>query len=121
LFDAGEADGEVVIFAVNLQDGSVTEFIKLPISAIEVFAVSPDASKIAVANKDGMIRIMDMAGGRELSAFQGTGEPVDLDWNPSGNQLAVLSYHATLQIWDVSRLLPEAPTLPEATPGYTPT
>jgi len=109
LFDAGEANGEVVIFAVNLQDGNVTEFIKLPISDIEVFAVSPDAGKIAVADKDGMIHILDMAGGKELSAFQGTGEPVDLDWNPGGNQLAVLSYHATLQIWDVSRLLPGAP------------
>ncbi len=109
LFDGGEANGEVVIFAVNLQDGNVTEFIKLPISAIEVFAVSPDASKIAVADKDGMIRIMDMISGKELDAFRGTREPVDLDWNPSGNQLAALSYHATLQIWDVSRLLPDAP------------
>jgi WD40 repeat protein len=102
LYDAGEADGQAVIFALNVNDGTVQELIKLPVEQVAAFTISPDATKLAIAG-DGIVRILEASSGDVRMEFPSVPEPVDLAWNPNGNSLAVLDYKTTLQLWDVKQ------------------
>ena len=101
LYDAGEANGDAVIFALNVKDGTVQELAKFPVEQVAAFTISPDTRKFAIAG-EGVIRILDAASGNLLAEFPSVPEPVDLAWNPNGMTLAVLDYKTTLQLWDVT-------------------
>jgi WD40 repeat protein len=69
---------------------------------VEVFAFSPDATKLVVADARGAVQILDSASGKVLTGFKSIDQPVDLAWNPDGSTLAILGYKTTLQLWEVS-------------------
>lgn len=102
LYGAGEAGGQVKVFALNVADGNVREVAEFPIPEIEVFAFSPDAKKLVVAGPRGVAQILEVASGEILTGFQSVDQPVDLGWSPDGSTLAILGYKTTLQLWDVS-------------------
>jgi len=102
LYGAGEARGQLFVFSLNVNDGSVQELANLPVAGAAVFAFSPDAKKLAVADAQGVVRILDRVSGERLTGFKSVDQPVDLAWNPNGATLAILDYKTTLQLWDVS-------------------
>lgn len=102
LYGAGEANGQMVLFALNVLDRSVQEVAKLPVAQVEVFAFSPDAKKLVVADAQGVVQILDAVSGETLTGIKTVDQPVDLAWNPNGTTLAILGYKTMLQLWDVS-------------------
>jgi WD40 repeat protein len=98
LYGAGESNGQVVVFALNVVDGSVQEFANFPVAQVEVFAISPDGEKLAVADPRGVAQILNIASGEILTGFKTVDQPVSLAWNPNGT-LAILDYKTKLQLW----------------------
>jgi Tol biopolymer transport system component len=101
LYGAGESSGQMAVFALHVTDGSVQEIAKFPIAQAEVYAISPDAEKLVVADARGVAQILDIVSGEILTGFKTVGQPVDLAWNPNGQTLAILDYKTTLQLWKV--------------------
>lgn len=103
VYGAGEASGKVVIFTVDVKDGTVNELGKFfPVEA-EVFAIAPTEDRFAVADPRGVIQIVDTVSSDVLTGIKSVDQPVDLAWNPNGMTLAILDYKTTLQLWDVSK------------------
>jgi len=101
VYDAGEIDGEAGYFSIDIRTGEVRELGRLPVEQVVAFAVSADESRIAVADADGRVRVLDMDSGAVLTEFQAVADPVDLAWDPLDDNLAVLSNNATLQVWSL--------------------
>jgi WD40 repeat protein len=100
LYGAGESNGQVVVFALNVANGSVQEVAKLPVSQVEVFAISPDEEKLAVADPRGVAQILDITSAEIVTGFKTVDQPVSLAWNPNGT-LAILDYKTKLQLWSI--------------------
>lgn len=101
LYGAGESKGQVVVFALNVANGSVQEVANFPVAEVEVFAISPGEEKLAVAGPQGIAQILDLASGQILTGFKAVDQPVSLAWNPNGT-LAILDYKTKLQLWNVA-------------------
>jgi len=102
IYDAGEVNGQVVMFGLNISNGVVDDLAKAPMGQADVFAISPDATKIAIADAQGQVRIFDPSSPKLLMEFQSVNQPADMVWNPNGSTLAILDYKSTLQLWDVA-------------------
>jgi WD40 repeat protein len=102
LYDAGESNGQVVVLALNVSDGTVHELAKFSIGEVSAFAISPDAKYFALADEHGIVQIVDIASSDVLAEIKTVDQPVDLAWNPNGLTLAILDYKTTLQLWKVS-------------------
>lgn len=102
LYGAGESNGQVIIYRLQVADGSIQEMAAFPVAEVEAFAFSPDASRLVVANSQGAVQMIDAASGVVLMGFKSVDQPVDLAWNPDGTTLAVLGYKTILQLWNVS-------------------
>jgi WD40 repeat protein len=102
LYDAGESNGQVVAFALNVADGTVQELAEFPAGGVSAFVISPAANYLAVADEHGIVQIVDIASGEVVTEFKTVDQPVDLAWNPNGQTLAILDYKTTLQLWKVS-------------------
>jgi len=102
IYDAGEVNGQVVMFGLNISSGVVDDLAKAPMGQADVFAISPDATKIAIADAQGQVRIFDPSSPKLLREFQSVNQPADMVWNPNGTTLAILDYKSTLQLWDVA-------------------
>lgn len=103
LYGAGESPGQMVILAMNIAEGTVSELGKFPVAQSEVFAVSLNADRIALSDPRGAAAIFDAASGEQLAGIKSVGQPVDLAWHPNGKTLAILSYEGTLQLWEIPR------------------
>ncbi len=101
IYDAGELNGQVVYFALNVEDGSVQELGKLPVEKVFVLTFSPDLKMIAAADESGNVQILEIDSGDLLTEFQSVDAPVDLAWNPKKATLAILGYETGLQLWAV--------------------
>jgi WD40 repeat protein len=101
LYDAWEINGQIVMFGLNISNGLTEDLAKTPMGGADVFAISPDATKIAIADSQGKVRIFDPASPKLFVEFQSVSQPVDMVWNPSGTTLAILDYKTTLQLWNV--------------------
>jgi WD40 repeat protein len=102
IYDAGDVNGQVILFGLNISNGVVDELAKTPMGQADVVAISPNATKIAVANSNGQVRIFDPSSPKLLIEFQSVNEPADMIWNPNGTTLAILDYKTTLQLWSVA-------------------
>jgi len=102
LYGAGELKGQMVIFALDVTDGSVQVLGEFALAVAEVFAFSPDAKRLLVADARGVAQVIDIASGEVLTGFKSVDQPVDLAWNPNGTTVAILDYKTTLQLWAVS-------------------
>jgi len=102
IYDAGEVDGQVIMFGLNISNGVVDDLAEAPMGQADVFAISPDARKIAIADSQGQVRIFDPSSPKFLTEFQSVNQPADMVWNPNGTTLAILDYQSTLQLWDVA-------------------
>jgi WD40 repeat protein len=103
VYGAGESSGQMIVFALNVTDGSVQELGKFRLAEAEAFAISPDARRIAIADPRGVVQIYDVTSGNVLTGIKSVDQPVDIAWNPNGTTLAILDYKTTLQLWDVSQ------------------
>ncbi|MBC7878502.1 MAG: WD40 repeat domain-containing protein [Anaerolineales bacterium] len=103
LYGAGELTGQTAIFVMKVTDGTVEELGKFPVAQAEVFAVSPDASRIAISDPRGVVLIVDAVSGEIVGGFKSVDQSVDMAWNPNGMTLAILSYEGTLQLWQTQR------------------
>src|SRR5262249_45607352 len=88
------------------------------------FDLSPDGDLIAVATRDGSVRIHDLSGG-VVASFRGEGEEVNAVFSPDGTRLAIARdpwgepEETITRIWDWrrKRLLT---TIPSGTDGGPP-
>ena len=99
--DAGESNGHVVYFSLNVTDGSVEELGVLPTEDAHAVTFSPDLQQIAVAAENGEVQVIAVEPGNVLADFQSVNTPVDLAWNPKNATLAILAYDTTLQLWSI--------------------
>lgn len=102
IYDAGELNGQVVYFGLNVDDGSVQELGKLPVEEVYALTFSPDIKKIAVADESGKVQIFEIGSGALVAEFQSVDAPADLAWNPKNATLAILGYETALQLWAVT-------------------
>jgi WD40 repeat protein len=101
LYIAGESNGQIIVMELSVTDGTVQEVAKFPVNEAVVFAFSPDAKKLIVADEHGIAQIVDAASGEMLTEFKSVDQPVDIAWNPDGSTLAILGYKTQLQLWNV--------------------
>jgi WD40 repeat protein len=101
LYGAGESNGQVVVFALNVADGIVQEVANFPVADVEVFAISPDEEKLVAADPRGVAQILDITSGEVLTGFKTVDQPVSLAWNPEGMTIAILDYKTKLQLWSI--------------------
>jgi WD40 repeat protein len=103
LYEAGEADGQAVVFALDVNDGTVKELGKFSTDELYAFAISPDALTLAIADEHGVIRFVDLDSGGRIVDIKTVDQPVDLVWHPDGKRLAILGYKSALQLWFASQ------------------
>src|SRR5207244_3212617 len=87
-------------------------------------AFSPDGSRVATASYDQMVKVWDVATGRELRTFQEhTGRVHVLAFSPDGTRMATGSVDGTVKLWDVAtgkelrtlhHMIGPAATIPES-------
>ena len=78
--------------------------------SIHSAAFSPDGRLLAIAASDGLVRLWDVFGGKELAAWKGhTGEVTCVAFSPDGRTLASGSSDTTILLWDVSKVRPMPP------------
>jgi WD40 repeat protein len=84
-----------------------------PLSAGEIsstyllnFRISPDSSKVAVANHNGRgINIHDLASGQRLYTLPDDASPIWwLAWHPDGRQLAVARGDGDISLWNLNEV-----------------
>ena len=70
---------------------------------VRALAFSPDGRTLAVAGRgDGVVTLLDAAGGGEIARLVGHGRPVlGLAFSPDGRTLATGGLDATIKLWDV--------------------
>ena len=66
-------------------------------------AVSPDDRLIATAGVDGIMRVYELATGREIGTDRSTGSFQDLDFSPDGKLVAASGLVPEIVIWNVER------------------
>jgi WD40 repeat protein len=63
---------------------------------------SPDGSRLASASDNGMVRVWDMATGRETHTLQGDTKAVtSVAFRPDGTCLVSGGWDSTVRVWDV--------------------
>ncbi len=74
---------------------------------IHAVAISPDATLIATAGDDGLVRLWSTASFKLLHTFSGHEKPVyGLDFGPGGKLLASAGWDGKVRIWDVDSKQP---------------
>jgi WD40 repeat protein len=101
LYVAAESSGQILVLELSVRDGSTQELAKFPANDAAVFALSPDTTKLVIADERGVARIFDVASGQALTGFKSVDQPVDIAWNPDGTTLAILGYKTKLQLWNL--------------------
>jgi WD40 repeat protein len=70
------------------------------LSRVDVPAISPDGTRLAVADADGQVRLIDLAGGRNPISLPGRlNHAVSLEFSPDGLRLVARSADSTVHIW----------------------
>jgi WD40 repeat protein len=66
----------------------------------DVLAISPDGTRLAAADADGQVRLIDLAGGRDPLSLPGRlNHAVSLEFSPDGLRLVARSADSTVNIW----------------------
>jgi WD40 repeat protein len=65
-------------------------------------AFSPDGSKLAAGNLDGMIKIYDAADGKEIGEMKAHEGVWALAFSPDGSKLATGGWDQTIKVWDLA-------------------
>src|SRR5262249_10913603 len=69
--------------------------------AVEAIALTPDGSRLAVAGKDGVIKVLNLADGKPLFQASGhTGPVLALAYSPNNQVLASGGSDRTLRLWN---------------------
>ncbi|PTY06952.1 hypothetical protein DB347_10155 [Opitutaceae bacterium EW11] len=93
------AAGEAVVYEID----SAKPIFRVQISdPIECIALTPGATRVAVATSAGAVRIFDVRTGAELSDLRLPAVPRCIAWNPSGEEIAVGSSDYNIYITAVS-------------------
>ena len=66
-------------------------------------AISPDGRLVATAGVDGMMRVYELAAGREMATEQVQGSLQDVDFSPDGRRLAAAGLGGDIVVWNVRR------------------
>lgn len=102
LYAAGESDGQIVLFELDVLNGSMQEVATFPVESAAAFALAPDSKILALSDPRGVIEFIDLASDEVFTGIKSVDQPVDLAWSPSGDALAILDYKTTLQLWRIA-------------------
>jgi WD40 repeat protein len=76
---------------------------RFDVGSVNALAWHPDGTQVVVSNQDGLIRLLDVTNGQEITSFN-TGVEIDdtLALNPTGEQIALSMVPHDIAIWDIS-------------------
>jgi WD40 repeat protein len=75
----------------------------LPLAPAVGFAFSPDGTRIASAQPDGVVMLRDAASGREIQRLKGHASLVaSLAFSPDGTRIASTASDGTARVWDTA-------------------
>lgn len=74
-----------------------------PVKGVEAAAVSPDASRVAVAEDAGVILVADGKSGQPIKALKSAGLPSGLAFSPDGDQLAIGLWGGQIFVWNLDQ------------------
>jgi WD40 repeat protein len=110
LTGAGIAENaDLSLFSIDSASAEAVQGFVLP-QKTAAFDRLAEQSSLASVNEDGWVRITNMENQQTLFEFQSVTEPTAIAWRPAGDQLAVLSYHGALELWDTTFLTSEDST-----------
>ena len=92
--------GEIKVWELN-KGMLVRQFETLHTDTVFGLKFSPDGSKLASAGADKFLKVVEVAGGKELRSFEGhTNHVLAVDWKSDGKQLITGGGDNVLKLWD---------------------
>jgi WD40 repeat protein len=101
----GIADGSIFVYDAVNKSALADDFADYKTKGITSITLSPDGSKLASGDQDGVIRILDTSTRLALLTFAAQSAiPTSLDWSPAavGSRIASGYSDGTVKIWDAS-------------------
>jgi WD40 repeat protein len=94
----------------DIKTGKITQTIKLKTHATtrDAFAISPDGKRIAIAERNENLRIVDIATGKDLAECRWSSSPCNVTWSQDSKHIAS-TRDGRVRIWDVDTLLKTRP------------
>ena len=75
-----------------------------PGSDVRVVAWHPSGDRLASAGRDGIVRLWDIASGKDVARMEGhQGDVLAVAWSPDGTRLASSGHDGTVRLWDADR------------------
>jgi len=82
--------------------GAVIREVDLGIPFATAFACSPDGGRVAVGDRDGRLRLVDLTAGSSLSVSGHDLRVSAVAWSPDGTRVVTGSEDHTVRVWDAA-------------------
>ena len=99
-FVDGESDAMIVFDATT---GQAVRLVEGHRSSVSIAAWDETSQHLATGDRDGVIKIWDVATGEESATLKEDGGVVGLQWGTGGRQIAAVIRPDRVRIWDVAR------------------
>jgi WD40 repeat protein len=90
------------VIRVTSRDGARLRTLGVS-TGITAVALHPGGAMLAIATQDGVVHVLELAGGRELASLSVGTWPVVLEYAPAGDELAIAGIDGPIRVWHLGR------------------